>query len=234
MKGSPSVNHPRFRAMTNKIFLREAGGEGRPRILAPKAVFPAARKLEEAHAAVRSEVDALLERRSIPTYGHFDPVRAAQVSEKWRLYYAYMFGRSNELAKKDCPTLLHFAESTPSVVNAFISVLEPGVTLPAHKDPYAGVLRYHLGVRIPKANPPRIRLDRDYYTWKEGEGVVLDVSFEHEVFNESDEPRIVVIVDFRRPMGVLADLLNRYCLRLKRKWAPQFVEASKYEVMHAA
>jgi aspartyl/asparaginyl beta-hydroxylase (cupin superfamily) len=234
MKGSPSVNHPRMRAITNWIFLRGAGGEDRPRILSPREFFPAARKLEERFPAIRAEVDELLSHREIPRYGNFDPVRAAQVSEEWRLYYAYMYGQSNELAREECPTLLDFAESTPNVVNAFISILEPGVTLPAHRDPYAGVLRYHLGVRIPAENPPRIRLDRDYYTWNEGEGVVLDVSFEHEVINESDQPRVIVIVDFHRPMGPFASLLNRYCLRLKRKWAPQFVDAARYDVMHAA
>lgn len=52
--------------------------------------------------------------------------------------------------------------------------------------------------------------------------------------NTSEEPRVVVIIDFRRPMGFFASALNRYMLWLKRKWAPQFVEASRYDVMHAA
>ncbi|MEV7803587.1 aspartyl/asparaginyl beta-hydroxylase domain-containing protein [Microbispora sp. NPDC088329] len=233
MKGSPSVNNPRLRTFANWVFLRK-GGPHRPRLLSPHGVFPAARKLEEQFATIQAEVDALVARRTIPKYGNFDPVRAAQVSEDWRLYYAYMFGQPNELAREDLPALLAFAESTPNVVNAMVSILEPGVPLPSHRDPYAGIMRYHLGVRVPKSNPPRIRLDRDYYTWKEGEGVVLDVSFEHEVINESDESRIVVIVDFRRPLGPFADLLNRALLRQKRKWAPQFVEASRYDVMHDA
>jgi aspartyl/asparaginyl beta-hydroxylase (cupin superfamily) len=231
MKGSPSVNGARFRAFANWVFLRQ-GGPDRPRYMTPRTVFPAAQKLEQQFDTIQAEVDALMARRSIPKYGNFDPVRAAQVSEDWRLYYAYMFGQTNELAREELPALLEFAESTPNVVNAMISVLEPGVVLPAHKDPYAGIMRYHLGIRIPRENPPHIRIDRDTYTWREGEGVVLDVSFEHEVINTSDEPRVIVIVDFRRPVGPVADLLNRYCLRLKRKWAPQFVDAAKYDVMH--
>ncbi|BDH68586.1 MULTISPECIES: aspartyl/asparaginyl beta-hydroxylase domain-containing protein [Streptomyces] len=233
MKGSPSVNQPRIRAVTNWIFLRAAGPD-RPRVILPEKVFPAARELEERFPALRAEIDALLEKRTIPAYGAFDPVRAAQVSEEWKLYYAYMYGQSNELARDEVPTLLSFAQSRPEVVNAFVSILDPGVELPPHKDPYAGVLRYHLGVRVPRVNPPHIRLDQDRHTWKEGEGRVLDVSVEHEVVNTSEEPRVVVIVDFRRPMGFFASALNRYMLRLKRKWAPQFVEASRYDVMHAA
>ncbi|MEU2756983.1 Aspartyl/Asparaginyl beta-hydroxylase [Streptomyces sp. ADI96-15] len=233
MKGSPSVNQPRIRAVTNWIFLRAAGPD-RPRVILPEKVFPAARELEERFPALRAEIDALLEKRTIPAYGAFDPVRAAQVSEEWKLYYAYMYGQSNELAREEVPTLLSFAQSRPEVVNAFVSILDPGVELPPHKDPYAGVLRYHLGVRVPRENPPHIRLDQDRHTWKEGEGRVLDVSVEHEVVNTSEEPRVVVIIDFRRPMGFFASALNRYMLRLKRKWAPQFVEASRYDVMHAA
>ncbi|MEU6363642.1 aspartyl/asparaginyl beta-hydroxylase domain-containing protein [Streptomyces albidoflavus] len=233
MKGSPSVNQPRIRAVTNWIFLRAAGPD-RPRVILPEKVFPAARELEERFPALRAEIDALLEKRTIPAYGAFDPVRAAQVSEDWKLYYAYMYGQSNELARDEVPTLLSFAQSRPEVVNAFVSILDPGVELPPHKDPYAGVLRYHLGVRVPRVNPPHIRLDQDRHTWKEGEGRVLDVSVEHEVVNASEEPRVVVIIDFRRPMGFFASALNRYMLRLKRKWAPQFVEASRYDVMHAA
>ncbi|MFG3055760.1 aspartyl/asparaginyl beta-hydroxylase domain-containing protein [Kitasatospora sp. NPDC048239] len=233
MKGSPSVNGARLRAITNWVFLRAAGND-RPRIIPPRTVFPAVRKLETVFPTLQAEVDELLRNRNIPKYGTFDPVRAAQVSEDWKLYYAYMFGRPNELARTELPSLLAFAESTPNVINAFVSILDPKVPLPPHRDPYAGILRYHLGVRIPTDNPPRIRLERDYYTWREGEGTVLDVSHEHEVINESEEPRIIVIVDFRRPMGVFADLLNRYCLWQKRKWAPQFVEAAKYDVMHAA
>jgi aspartyl/asparaginyl beta-hydroxylase (cupin superfamily) len=233
MKGSPSVNNPTFRNVANWFFLR-AAGKKRPRIMEPHGVFPESRELEARFSEIQAEIDALMARRSIPKYGNFDPVRAAQVSEDWRLYYAYMFGKSNELARQDLPALLAFAESTPNVVNAMISILEPGVVLPAHKDPYAGILRYHLGVRIPRENPPHISLDGEPYTWKEGEGVVLDVSLEHEVINQSDEPRVIVIIDFRRPLGPFADLLNRYCLRLKRKWAPQFVDASRYDVMHDA
>ncbi|MCS0639788.1 aspartyl/asparaginyl beta-hydroxylase domain-containing protein [Streptomyces sp. LP05-1] len=233
-KGSPSTNNARIRELANKVFLRTAGGPNRPRVIASPTVFPAVRRLEAAFPTLQAEVDTLLRNRDIPKYGTFDPVRAAQVSEDWKLYYAYMFGRPNELARAELPSLLSFAESTPNVVNAFVSILDPGVPLPPHKDPYAGILRYHLGLRIPKDNPPTIRLDRDYYTWKEGEGVVLDVSLEHEVINESEEPRVIVIIDFRRPMGMFAGLLNRYFLWQKKKWAPQFVDASKYDVMHAA
>ncbi|MER5950167.1 aspartyl/asparaginyl beta-hydroxylase domain-containing protein [Streptomyces sp. NPDC001904] len=232
MKTSPYLNSPRLRTLANWIFLRKSGGANRRRIIPSDAVFPEVWELERKFPELKAEVDALLKSRSIPTYDTFDPQRASEVSDEWRLYYAYMFGKTNQLAKKDLPTLLSFAQSTPNVVNAFVSILEPGVTLPSHQDPYAGILRYHLGIQVPTDNPPRIRLADEFYQWKEGEGTVLDVSLEHEVVNESAQARVIVIIDFRRPMGPLASALNRYLLWQKRKFAPQFVEAAKYDVMH--
>ena len=232
MRGSVSVNGARFRAFANAVLLRTAGGPDRPRLLPAAEVFPAARELEDRFPELKAEIDALMEKRAIPRYGAFDPVRAAQVSEDWKLYYVQMFGVENELAARECPMLSHFARSHPEVVNVFVSILDPGVGLPSHRDPYAGILRCHLGVSVPAVDPPRIRLDRDWYEWKEGEGVVLDVDFEHEVVNDSPEPRVIVIVDFRRPTGPVTDLFNRACLRRKRKWAPNFVDASRYDVMH--
>ena len=201
MRGSSSVNNAWFRKVANAIVLRRSGGEGRPRILEPNLVFPSSRDLIQNFPQLKREIDNLVQKREIPKYGTFDPLRASQVSEDWRLYYAQMFGMTNELAEKELPTLISFAKDHPEVVNAMVSILDPHVPLPKHRDPYAGILRYHLGISIPQVNPPRIRLDQDWYEWREGEGVVLDVFFEHEVVNNSDEPRVIVIIDFRRPTG---------------------------------
>lgn len=232
MRGSVSVNSPRWRAFTNRVLLRRAGGPDRRRFLPAAEVFPASRELTARFAEVKQEVDELMATRSIPRYGVFDAVRAAEVSEDWKLYYVQMFGLVNELARTECPVLLDFATRHREVVNVMVSVLDPGVGLPLHRDPYAGILRYHLGVSIPADRPPRIRLDQDWHTWREGEGVVLDVDFEHEVVNESTEPRVIVIIDFRRPTDPVTDVFNRLCLRQKRKWAPNFVDAARYDVMH--
>lgn len=36
--------------------------------------------------------------------------------------------------------------------------------------------------------------------WKEGEAVVIDDTYPHEVWNDTDETRVVLLVQFRRPM----------------------------------
>lgn len=230
MKGSLSVNQPAVRKAINNLFLTVSGGRNRFRITSPYTLFPEVRRLEDDFDQVKKEVNELVARRSLPQYGDIDPIRAAEVSEGWRLYYAYMLGIPNSKAREDVPTLLSFAERTPCVVNAMIAILDPGVTLKPHEGPYAGILRYHLALKVPANNPPRLRVDQDYYTWKERESILIDDTFEHEVYNESDGQRILVIIDIRRPMNIAADGVNRLSLRLKRKWSDHFINHTNGDI----
>jgi aspartate beta-hydroxylase/beta-hydroxylase len=81
--------------------------------------------------------------------------------------------------------------------------------VPEHEGPYLGYLRYHLGVRVPSQNPPKLIVNRQDYVWREGEAVLFDDSWPHSVVNSSDETRAVLIVDVRRPLPLVADLVNR-------------------------
>jgi aspartyl/asparaginyl beta-hydroxylase (cupin superfamily) len=223
LRGSISKNNPWIRSALNAAFLAASGGAGRPSLLEPRIVFPNCREFEDRFDAIRDEVDRLMERRTLSTYEEIDPLRAAEVSNQWKLYYAYMLGKVNQRAREDCPTLLGVASALPNVVSATISVLEGGVSLAAHSGPYAGILRYHLALRVPERNPPSIRVGNAWYTWKERESVVIDDSFEHEVKNQSDGIRVVLIVDFLRPMNFLLDAVNRYALSLKGRWSNQMM-----------
>jgi aspartyl/asparaginyl beta-hydroxylase (cupin superfamily) len=65
-----------------------------------------------------------------------------------------------------------------------------------------------LALRVPKNNPPKMRVKDEFYLWEEGKSIVFDDSLEHEVYNKSDETRVVLIVDFLRPMNLPAHALN--------------------------
>ena len=230
MKGSLSVNHPAVRKTINNLFLSVSGGRNRFRITTPYPLFPEVRDLENSFDQLKLEVDALVAERNLPRYGDIDPIRAAEVSQGWRLYYAYMLGVANPKAYSDVPTLVSFAERTPCVVNAMIAILDPGVTLKPHEGPYAGILRYHLALKVPEHNPPRLRVDQDYHTWQERGSILIDDTFEHEVYNDSDGQRILVIIDIRRPMNAVADGVNRLSLRLKRKWSDHFINHTNGDI----
>ena len=67
-------------------------------------------------------------------------------------------------------------------------------------------------MRVPKDDPPLIRVAGREYVWKEGEGVLSDDSLPHEVINLSREPRVVLIVDLPRPLPLVPRLENKFVL----------------------
>jgi beta-hydroxylase len=57
------------------------------------------------------------------------------------------------------------------------------------------------------------------YAWREGEIFVFDDTFEHEVWNDTDEERVVLLFDFDRPMRFLGRAINNSFLALLRMTA---------------
>ena len=109
-----------------------------------------------------------------------------------------------------CPETCRVLERVPNMIQAFFSILDPGKSVPEHEGPYLGYLRYHLGVRVPTQDPPKLVVNAQDYVWKEGEAVLFDDSWPHSVVNHCREARAVLIVDVRRPMPFIADLCNRF------------------------
>jgi ornithine lipid ester-linked acyl 2-hydroxylase len=52
--------------------------------------------------------------------------------------------------------------------------------------------------------------------WEEGRCVVFDDTYRHEVWNDSDEVRAVLLIDVHRPFRPWAARVNRMILRLFR------------------
>jgi ornithine lipid ester-linked acyl 2-hydroxylase len=63
------------------------------------------------------------------------------------------------------------------------------------------VLRLHLGLIVPE---PRdmlgIRVENEVYRWRKGEVVIFDDAYEHEAWNRTPHTRVVLFVDFRKPL----------------------------------
>lgn len=226
MKGSISKNNFITRGILNKIFLFSVGGEKRPPLLHASEIFPESKVIEDNFESISLEIKNLVNSRSLTEYKDIDPIRALEVSENWKLYYAWFMWKENDRAKLDCPNLIKVIEKLPNVLNATIAVLDPGVKLSAHKGPYAGLLRYHLGIKIPVNNPPYIRVKDQLYTWKVGESIVIDDCYDHEVYNDSDDIRVILMVDFLRPLPTPLNLINKFYFERKKKWSGVLINKS--------
>jgi beta-hydroxylase len=69
-----------------------------------------------------------------------------------------------------------------------------------HRDPYAGSLRYHLGLVTPGDDGCWIEVDGERYSWRDGEAVMFDETFIHRAANETDRDRIILFCDVERPL----------------------------------
>ncbi|MCE4554690.1 aspartyl/asparaginyl beta-hydroxylase domain-containing protein [Roseateles cellulosilyticus] len=200
----------------NHLLLRYAGQQQRPVFFDIDVVYPSLRALERAYALIRAECDALLaERVDMPRYHDVNrPATAisATTPGDWKVFMLELLGHRPGTNRALCPATCAALAEVPGVLQAFFSVLDPGKSIPAHDGPYLGYLRYHLGVRVPRRNPPIIRVAGQRYEWKEGEGVLFDDSWPHEVINEASEPRVVLIVDVPRPLPLLPRLVNHFVL----------------------
>jgi aspartate beta-hydroxylase len=81
--------------------------------------------------------------------------------------------------------------------SSFFSSLAAGTHLAAHCGPSNLRLRVHLGLLVPTGC--RIRVGDEVREWKQGECLVFDDSYEHEVWHEGEGERVVLIADAWHP-----------------------------------
>lgn len=181
-----------------------------------KDLFPYNRILEENWQTIRTELDHLLEHREhIPPFHQVSPDQARiSMGEQWRTFILYGFGHRSERNCRQCPETTRILETIPRLQTAWFSILDPGSHIPSHRGVTKGVVRTHLGLIIPRDRAGcRIRVGDQTRNWEQGKCLVLDDTFDHQVWNETDEQRVVFIIDVERPLPFVARLLNRLLLR---------------------
>jgi ornithine lipid ester-linked acyl 2-hydroxylase len=181
------------------------------------AAFPWAADIEREWRAVREELDRVMVRKAELPNVQDITADAASLSQDadWKIFPLIAYGIRSQPNIELCPETWRIVRSIPGLTTAMFSILEPGKRLPPHRGPYNGVLRLHLGLLIPE---PRerlaIRVGPDQCHWQEGRVLIFDDAYEHEAWNESSQVRVVLFVDFAKPLGFPANLLNRLLLGL--------------------
>ena len=102
-----------------------------------------------------------------------------------------------------CPALARLLKENPNVLTANISIIDPRKSIPPHKGPFKGILRFSLGLSVPQNGDGQpgvvLTLDGKEYRTGNGESLLWDDTYEHAVLNETDEHRIVLLLDVYRP-----------------------------------
>lgn len=116
---------------------------------------------------------------------------------EWRAAILSRWGVGQEDASRYPETLSALADDTEIAEIIMFSVVKGGGKILPHCGPWNLRLTVHLGLKVP--DNTWIRVGDEKRTWTPGKCLVFDDSFEHEVANESDESRVILLVDLWHP-----------------------------------
>jgi ornithine lipid ester-linked acyl 2-hydroxylase len=195
--------------------------------------FPWVKDVEDDWAAIRRELDALLNAAELlPAFQEIQVEQYDISSDRqWRIFPLCAYGWWPESSAKRCPATVNALKKIPGLQAAIFSIFKPGKHVPPHLGPYCGVLRYHLGVKVPQNHKScGIRVGKDTEHWQQGKSLIFDDSHDHEAWNHSDETRVVLFVDFERPLDVELQKLNRQVIESIQE--SDFIANGKKRFLH--
>lgn len=122
-------------------------------------------------------------------------------SNRWDFVPLYLYGIPIVENIELCPKTNVLLKNIPNFTTVFFSVLKPGANIKPHRGAFKGYLRFHFGVDIPRDyRNCGICVLNETYHWKNGESLIFDDTFIHDAWNRSDSSRVLLYVDFIRPM----------------------------------
>jgi beta-hydroxylase len=128
----------------------------------------------------------------------------------WKRFYLKWYDASHPSAERLCPKTYALLQSIPSVKAAMFAELPHGAKLNPHRDPFAGSMRYHLGLATPNDDRCFIEVDGQRYSWRDGQGVIFDETFIHWAENTSGQDRVILFCDIERPLRFGMGGINRW------------------------
>jgi|SRR5579863_1478721 len=179
--------------------------------------FPWLEAVEAATPAIRDEVGTLLGgslQDFTPYVSHVPGSPLGQWGElnnsrRWSALFLYKDGTSFAEHIERCPRTAAALALAPQVKipnrgpTAFFSRLEPKTRIP----PHTGSTNTRLTVHIPLIVPPGcgFRVGAEVREWHPGTALIFDDTIEHEAWNDSDQPRVILIFDIWNPLLTSAE-----------------------------
>jgi ornithine lipid ester-linked acyl 2-hydroxylase len=175
------------------------------------AVFPWVPAVEADWMKSRGELEKLLPYTAdLPNFQDISKhQKGLSQDDGWKTFFFYAYGLPARGNCRRCPETVKLLKKIPGMKTAFFSILVPGKHLPPHRGPYKGVLRLHLGLKIPEpAEKCGMLVGSQLRHWEEGKVMIFDDTFRHEAWNHTDGTRVVLFVDVMRPLRFPANILN--------------------------
>jgi ornithine lipid ester-linked acyl 2-hydroxylase len=220
---------------------------GNPVIFA-NDTFPWTKTLEANWGDIQTEIASLLPfHAGLPNLQDIQQEQAyITTDDKWKTFFLLGFGHECRLNMEKCPKTTALIKQIPDIQTALFSILSPGKHIPRHRGVYKGLIRSHLALIVPgKPGDCRMQVGDEWVHWEEGKMVVFDNTRFHEVWNDTDQIRVVLLIDVIRPFRGWFDRINRGIIHLiarspyvaaafkkHRQWEREFDR--RYQESHAS
>lgn len=196
------TDHSTFMAPINMPMYALSAVENKPYI--NSANFPQLSLLKDKWQIIRDEALQLEREELIKGSNKYNDVGFNSFFRRgWKRFYLKWYDDFHESAKTHCPQTIELIKGIPSIKAAMFAVLPAGSQLLQHRDPYAGSLRYHLGLITPNSEDCYIVVDGQSYYWKDGDDVIFDETYIHHAENKTDVDRIILFCDIERPVKTM-------------------------------
>ena len=167
----------------------------------PTSSMPELKLLEDNWEIIRDEALHLASLREIKAPElHNDIGFNSFFKYGWKRFYLKWYDAKHPSAIALCPKTVALLNQIPSVKAAMFAELPPGGQLNPHRDPFAGSLRYHLGLATPNDDLCYIDVDGIRHSWRDGQGVIFDETYIHDAYNKTQQNRIILFCDVERPL----------------------------------
>ena len=192
-----------------------------PNFFYQKSEFPFLHDLEKNYEQILQELLELLNLNVKPFWMKtFPEYVESENKQAWRVFTFLLYGSLFYLMKSPkhaqlCPKTSELIFNIPQIISCDFSLLPAKTRINPHKGYSKMILRVHLPLIVPIGNLCGLKVGNEIHHWKEGELVIFDDSFVHEAWNDSNEPRVVLMFDIPNP-----------------RWGYTPEEISKYKIEH--
>jgi beta-hydroxylase len=227
------TDHSTFLAPYNALMYMFSGVPARPFL--PLQDFPELKTLGDNWETIRDEGLRLFDEGYIKAAAKYNDLGFNSFFRTgWKRFYLKWYDKTMPSAEALCPKTVALVKSLPHVHAAIFAVLPPGGRLVTHRDPFAGSLRYHLGLSTPNSPDCFIVVDGERYHWRDGEGVVFDETYIHYAENKTDKTRLILFCDIERPLtsGIVSAINHFTINHLVKATASQNVDTERVGVLN--
>lgn len=195
------------------------------------ALFDWTSEIAREWKAIRAEALSVYRQLdAIPPLRRISPDhRRIATDDAWRSFFLLGYGNKVEENIARAPRSYALASRIPGLHSAFFSILSPDAHIQRHRGVTKGFFTAHLGLSVPERwEDCTMQVSDRFVHWREGEWTIFDDTCEHEVWNRTPEPRIILLCQVSRPMRFPANLVAKVGMAyLKRS---PFVKEARNEL----